>query len=143
MKATTENSLKRWTVRSISRRSLLKAFSTAGVAAPFLPVLPSNLQAAGHNSIATGVHVSRPIFSVAERNHRWGIVRNIMAETKWNFDAILTTSPCDEAYARYLTQIGDRAGGADVIFPRDPSLAVYALTGAGRNRDFWQVRLDA
>jgi Xaa-Pro aminopeptidase len=143
MENTAENSLKRWTMRSISRRSMLKAFSTAGVAAPFLPLLPSNLQAAGQNSIGTGVHVSRPIFSVTERNRRWALVRSIMAEPKWNFDAILTTNPGDEAYARYLTQIGGRAGGADVIFPRDSSKTVYALTGASRNRDFWQARLDA
>ena len=125
----------------ISRRALLKTISAAGLTAPFISFASSDVHAAPQSCSGTGVEVSRPIFSVAERNRRWAAVRKIMAEPQWNFQAILTTSPGDDAYARYLTQIGGRAGGADVIFPLDPSKAVYALTGASRNRNFWQARL--
>jgi Xaa-Pro aminopeptidase len=65
-----------------------------------------------------------------------------MAKPQWNLDAITTAGSSDRDYCRYLTQIGGRGGSAEVIFPRDPAKAVYALPGTGRNRAFWQKRLS-
>ena len=86
--------------------------------------------------------VSIPSFSINERNRRWQAVRAIMAKPQWNLDAITTAGSSDRDYCRYLTQIGGRGGSAEVIFPRDPAKAVYALPGTGRNRAFWQKRLS-
>jgi hypothetical protein len=59
--------------------------------------------------------VSKPMFSVAERNRRWEAILRIMANPQWNLDALLAPSSSDTAYPRYLTQIGGRGGSADVI----------------------------
>ncbi len=77
--------------------------------------------------------VSKPIFSLAERNRRWEAVRRIMAKPQWNLDGIITPGGGDRAYTRYLTQIGGRGGSADVIFPHDASKPVHALPG-GRSQ---------
>ena len=87
--------------------------------------------------------ISNPIFSVGERNRRWEAVRRIMAKPQWNLDAILAPGNSDKAYPRYLTQIGGRGGSADIVFPRDPSKPVFAFTGSGRNKAFWEKRLGS
>src|SRR5205085_9530627 len=58
------------------------------------------------------------------------------------FEALLVPGMSDQAYARYLTQIGGRAGGAEVIFPRDPAKPVTALVGSARNLAVWNEQLS-
>lgn len=122
---------------SWTRRAWLQSVSLTGL----LPLLPAATAHAGtRDPDERGVTVARPAFSIAERDRRWAAVRAIMALPQWNLHAILTTNPGDEAYARYLTQIGGRGGGADVIFPRDSS-TVFALVDGRRNQNFWEARL--
>src|SRR5439155_2379339 len=89
------------------------------------------------------IQVANPSFSRVERDGRWIAVRRVMAKPQWNFDAIFAPASGDTAYPRYITQIGGRGGSADVIFPRDESNPVYALTPTARNRSFWEKRLEA
>lgn len=64
-----------------------------------------------------------------------------MSRSPWNLDAILVPGMSDQAYTRYLTQIGGRAGRADVIFPRSASRPTLALAGGDRNAEFWRRQL--
>ena len=72
-----------------------------------------------------------PVFSVAERNRRWDVVRDIMARPRWNLDAIIAPEVGDRSYCQYLSSIGGRNGSADIVFPRDPAKPVYAFPGPG------------
>lgn len=87
--------------------------------------------------------VAHPMFTAAERDRRWELVRRAMARPEWNLDAILAPGSGDAAYTRYLTQIGGRGGSADVVFPRDGSKSAHAAVGTERNKIFWQARLGA
>ncbi len=137
-------SIHRWIDQPISRRVLLQSISAAGAGVSVLPFLRAPEARADSKSCdASGVKVSDPNLSLAERNRRWAAVRAIMAEPGWNLDAIITTNPGDEAYARYLTQVGGPAGGADVVFPRDATKPVEALLNGSRPRNFWAARLAA
>lgn len=142
MKGRSLNAMTKWLHQPISRRLLLQGLSATGLGISLLPLLQrQKAWALPRDPEERGVEVPPPIFSVAERDRRWVAVRAIMAEPQWNLDAIITTNPGDEAYARYLTQIGGRGGGADVIFPRDPTKKVFALVDGGRPRRFWETRL--
>lgn len=122
----------------ISRRKLLHA-GAAGLA---LPAWPAFAQDRGATRTGAEFNPSRAGFSVAERDRRWAAVRAAMARPQWNLDAIITAaSDLPGNCARYLTQIGMRAGGGDgpqVIFPRDASATVHAQVGGARFREFWK-----
>lgn len=118
----------------ISRREWLHHVSIAGIGLPLGSLYPqSDLQAP--------IKISNPVFSHAERDRRWQAVRRIMAKPQWDLEAIIALGNAASAYTQYLTQIGGRAGSADVIFPRDGSKPVFALVGAARNRSYWETRL--
>ena len=130
-------------LKTISRRTILQG-TAAGLALPAMQMVPS--EAAAQIGAAPCAAFSPRIswFSVAERDRRWAAVRAIMARPQWNLDAIITVaSDLPGNYAKYLTQIGMRAGGGDgteVIFPRDPAQAVYVQVNGTRFRDFWKAR---
>jgi len=127
-----------------SRRAFLRALASTSVAVPLLPALSSSLNEARAQDVKTGqIQVANPSFSRAERDRRWAAIRRIMAKPQWNLDSIVAPASSDKAYPRYLTQIGGRAGSADVIFSRDGSKPVHALVGASRSRSFWEKRLDS
>ena len=126
----------------ISRRAALRDIFAIGIGIPMAHwVGPPTKPAHGAETHAPGTMVSKPQFSLAERDRRWQAVRRIMAKPQWNLAALLAPSSGEAAYPRYLTQIGGRGGSADVIFPRDAANAVYAFTGSGRNKSFWSKRL--
>lgn len=125
----------------MARRTWLQGVSATGLSLPLMSFLPQ-ASARDRDEHDDRIEVAQPIFSVAERDRRWAAVRAIMALPQWDLHAIITTNPGDEAYVRYLTQIGGRAGGAEVIFPRD-SAKVFALMDGNRNRRFWETRLEA
>ena len=128
----------------ISRRAALRNLSTIGLGVPMAQMFgAATAQIHGAESKAAGAMVSKPMFSLAERDRRWQAIRRIMARPQWNFDALLAPSSSDTAYPRYLTQIGGRGGSADVIFPREAAKPVYAYTGSGRNKSFWSKRLTS
>lgn len=128
----------------ISRRAALRNISAIGLGISTAQMFgPSTAQVHGAEAKSTGATVSKPMFSVTERNRRWDAIRRIMARPQWNLDALLAPSSSDIAYPRYLTQIGGRGGSADVIFPRDGAKPVYAYTGSGRNKSFWSKRLGS
>ena len=52
--------------------------------------------------------VVHPVFSVAERDRRWDVVRRIMSRPQWNLDLIIAPEIGDRSYAQYLSQIGGR-----------------------------------
>jgi Xaa-Pro aminopeptidase len=126
----------------ISRRAALRNISLFGLCLPMVEMLRgSELYAQSVEPKSGGSMVSKPTFSLAERDRRWEAVRRLMAKADWNLDVLLAPADGDMAYPRYLTQVGGRGGSADVLFPRDRSKPVYALTGGGRNRSFWSERL--
>jgi Xaa-Pro aminopeptidase len=128
----------------ISRRAALRNLSAISLGVPMAQMLgAATAQVHSAESQTAGVMVSKPMFSLAERNRRWQAIRRIMARPQWNLDALLAPSSSDTAYPRYLTQIGGRGGSADVIFPRDAAKPVYAYTGSGRNKSFWSKRLTS
>ncbi len=128
----------------ISRRAALRNLSAIGLGVPMAQMIgAATAQVHSAESKTAGAMVSKPMFSLAERNRRWQAIRRIMARPQWNFDALLAPSSSDTAYPRYLTQIGGRGGSADVIFPRDAAKPVYAYTGSGRNKSFWSKRLTS
>ncbi|MBA2690671.1 MAG: M24 family metallopeptidase [Burkholderiales bacterium] len=128
-----------WWRKPLARRAWLKSVAALGAGAPGVSLLSLSAPAAADT--VRDFPVPQPQFSVAERDRRWAAVRQLMAQPQWNLDAIITTNPGDEAYARYLTQIGGRGGGAEVILSR--AGRVFALVGGGRNRRFWERRLAA
>ena len=128
----------------ISRRAALRDIAAIGIGVPMAHWFDAlTTPAHGAETDAPGARVSKPLFSIAERNRRWEAVRRIMAKPQWNLDAVITPSSSDTAYPRYLTQIGGRGGSADVIFPRDVAKPVSAYTGSGRNKSFWSKRLTS
>lgn len=128
--------------RQVTRRRLLTYAGAAGLGTPLIAGCTRGEPAVDETQTeAPRAHVPRPIFSKAERDRRWASVRAIMSRAPWNLDAILVPSMSDQAYTRYLTQIGGRAGTADLVFPRDASKPVLALTGGGRNAEYWRQRL--
>lgn len=128
-----------WLRQGVSRRAWLQTAAALGAGAPLISSLGLSAPAVADG--ARGFPAPLPQFSPAERDRRWAAVRLLMAQPQWNLDAIITTNPGDEAYARYLTQIGGRAGGAEVILGR--SGRVVALMDGNRNRRFWERRLQA
>src|SRR5436190_23757094 len=110
---------------SLSRRKLLAGVSAVGLALPMAQSFSVAAYAQSGASPGGGFTPRTAWFTIAERDRRWGAVRAIMAKPQWNLDAIITTaSDLPGSYARYLTQIGGRAGGGDgteVIFLRDAS----------------------
>ncbi|HEY3302522.1 MAG TPA: M24 family metallopeptidase [Candidatus Binatia bacterium] len=139
---TNRSSLRRFS-SSTSRRAFLRTLASTGVALPLLPGLFPPPGAQAQENTARPVKVSNTFFSRTERERRWTAVRRIMAKPQWNLDAILAPGSGEKAYSQYLTQIGGRGGGADVIFPRDASKPVHAFVGSARNRRFWEKRLTA
>ena len=128
----------------ISRRAALRNISAIGIGVPMAQMFgPSTSQVHGAESRSAGAMVSKPMFSLAERNRRWEAIRRIMARPQWNLDALLAPSSSDTAYPRYLAQIGGRGGSADIIFPRDAAKPAHAYTGSGRNKSFWSKRLTS
>src|SRR5262245_4011686 len=128
----------------VSRRAVLRNISVFGLSLPVVQMVgDSEILAQSSEAKSAGAVVSKPAFSLAERNRRWNAVRRIMARPQWNFDALLAPSNGDSAYARYLTQIGGRGGSAEVVFPGDAAKPVYAFTGSGRNKSFWSKRLTS
>jgi Xaa-Pro aminopeptidase len=126
-----------------SRRAFLRGLTSTSIALPFLPAVCSSPKEAGAAELNPGqIQVTNPSFSRAERDRRWAAIRRIMAKPQWNLDAILAPASSDQAYPRYLTQIGGRGGSADVIFPRDDSKPVHAIVSTARNQTFWEKRLD-
>jgi Xaa-Pro aminopeptidase len=126
-----------------SRRAFLRGLTTTGIALPFLPSLRSlPKEAAAAEVTPDQIQLANPSFSLVERGRRWAAVRRIMAKPQWNLDAILAPASSDQAYPRYLTQIGGRGGSADVIFPRDDSKPVHAIAPTARNQSFWDKRLE-
>ncbi|MPZ13275.1 MAG: M24 family metallopeptidase [Chloroflexi bacterium] len=82
-----------------------------------------------------------PSFSLAERDRRYGRVRELMAER--NLDCLLAPSSEvgeTQAPSRYLCQIGGVQGGAWVVFPRQG--AVTAVLSAEREMVMWQASLS-
>lgn len=129
---------------NISRRAALRNISAIGISVPMAQMFgPWMSQVQGAESKSAGAIVSKPMFSVGERNRRWDAVRRIMAKPQWNLDALIAPGNGDTAYGRYLTQIGGRGGSADVIFPRDAAKPVHTYTGSGRNKSFWSKRLTS
>jgi Xaa-Pro aminopeptidase len=128
----------------ISRRALLSSIPLLSIGLPLSQILSnSKLQAQDLEPKLGGAMVSKPLFSVAERNRRWEAVRRVMAKPQWNLDALVTPGNDDGDQTRYLTQIGGRGGGADVIFPRDASKPAHALVGGNRPKRFWEKRLTS
>ncbi len=126
-----------------SRRAFLQRMASTSITLPLLPGLSWPLNEAHAQDAKTGqIQVANPYFSRPERDRRWAAIRRIMAKPQWNLDAIVALASGDKAYPRYLTQIGGRAGSADVIFSRDGSKPVHALVGASRSRRFWERRLN-
>lgn len=121
---------------SITRRAFLGYAGLAGVSLPFRAPAARQL-----SQTQAAAHISSPGFTKAERDRRWTAVRAVMSRNPWNLDAILVPSMSDQAYARYLTQIGGRGGGADVIFPRSVTRPTLALVGGERNAEFWRRQL--
>ena len=82
-----------------------------------------------------------PSFSLAERDRRYGCVRQLMAEQ--HLDCLLV--PFSEvgetqANSRYLSQIGGVQGGAWVVFPA--SGEVTAVVMAQREKVMWDANLE-
>src|ERR1700757_1051297 len=126
-----------------SRRAFLRGLTSTSIALPFLPALCSSPKEAGAAELTPGqIQVTNPSFSRAERDRRWAAIRRIMPKPQWNLDAILAPASSDQAYPRYLTQIGGRGGSADVIFPRDDPQPDHAIVSTARNQTFWEKRLD-
>src|SRR5215831_7446326 len=75
-----------------------------------------------------------PRFSLAEREHRWRRVRQLMERD--GLDVIVVPSSSRLAgHARYLRCIGGNNAPAAVVFPR--SGEVTALTGPVPSYDYW------
>ena len=71
-----------------------------------------------------------PRFSLAERDRRWRLVRQLMAQE--GLDVIVTainTGHCDhfQANTRYLTGIGGNCGEAAAVFPLDGEVTAIAM----------------
>jgi Xaa-Pro aminopeptidase len=130
-------------LRSTSRRAFLRGLAIAGAALPLAPELFSPHEAQAQDKDTERINVSKRFFSRAERDRRWAAVRRIMAKPQWNLDAILAPASGEKAYVQYLTQIGGRGGGGEVIFPRDGDKPVRALVSNMRGRSFWEDRLSA
>lgn len=127
---------------ALSRRALIGYAGLAGLGLPLIAgCTRATPETEDPHSSSPRARVSAPSFSRTERDRRWAAVRAAMGRPPWNLDAILVPGMTDQAYARYLTQIGGRGGGADVIFPRDATKPVMALVGGARNADFWRQRL--
>src|SRR5215467_8593379 len=127
-----------------SRRAFLRRLTSTSIALPLLPRICSSPKKAAAAEVIPGqIQVANPSFSRAERDRRWAAIRRVMAKPQWNLDAILALASSDQAYPRYLTQIGGRGGSTDVIFPRDDSKPVHAIAPTARNQRFWEKRLDA
>jgi len=75
---------------------------------------------------------SNPVFSLAERDARWGKVRGLMARD--GIDVIVCL-PCTNAHgrgqanARYLTQLGENSDEATVAFPIDGDVTAWHSRG--------------
>jgi len=127
-----------------SRRCFLRDFVSTSIALPLLPELVSlRNEAVAAEGNAAQIQVSNPSFSRTERDRRWEVIRRVMVKPEWNLDAILAPASSDQAYPRYLTQIGGRGGSADVVFPRDDSKPAHAIVSTARNQSFWEKRLEA
>src|SRR5215472_7375591 len=126
-----------------SRRCFLRDFVSTSIALPLLPELVSlRNEAVAAEGNAAQIHVSNPSFSRTERDRRWEAIRRVMVKPQWNLDAILAPASGDQAYPRYLTQIGGRGGSADVVFSRDSAKPVHAMVPTARNRSYWEARLE-
>ena len=81
-----------------------------------------------------------PSFSLAERDRRFGRVRELMAEASLDC-LLLPATDVGEAQAnsRYLSQIGGVQGGAWVVFP--VSGEVTAIVAAERELRMWKNQL--
>src|SRR5262249_31571599 len=120
-----------------SRRAFLQGLAFSGAVLPLLPeVISFGAETPAASNSLGQIGIANPSFSRAERDRRWAAIRRVMARSQWKLDVILAPASSDTAYPRYLTQIGGRGGSADVIFPRDESKPVYALTPTARNRSF-------
>ena len=128
---------------SPSRREFLQSLATAGATLPLLPkIFVTSAEAQAAESENYPINIMHPAFSRAERDRRWAAVRHGMAKPQWNLDAILAPASGDQAYPRYLTQIGGRGGSADVVFSRDSAKPVHAMVPTARNRSYWEARLE-
>ena len=127
-----------------SRRAFLRRLTSTSIALPLLPGLCSSPREGSAAEVMPGqIQIANPSFSCVERDRRWAAIRRVMAKPQWNLDAILAPASSDQAYPRYLTQIGGRGGSADVIFLRDDSKPTHAIVSTARNQSFWEKRLEA
>lgn len=126
----------------ISRRDVFNLMALSGLALPLTGCASQGeIASPSSESLPVFAQSAMPAFSVEEQDRRWSAVRAIMARPTWNLDAIIAPSRGDQAYVRYLTQMGGPARGADVIFPLDANQSTYALARSSRARDFWIKRL--
>jgi Xaa-Pro aminopeptidase len=129
----------------ITRRALLGCAAIAGLR-PSLAGARSTPSVSDSQDVprsTTGVHTFAPTFSKAERDRRWAAVRAVMSRPPWDLAAILVPVMSDQAYTRYLSQIGGATGGADLIFPRESTKPTLALVGSGRNAEQWNQLLKS
>lgn len=137
----------RWTLgERVSRREILLGAAVAGAGVSLGGARPLGASQSPPCDPLESLTVVLPVFSLNERNRRWGAVRAIMARPQWNLDAIVT-APSDGLgdNARYLTQIVIQKysqPAPEVLFPRDGTRPVYALINAERHVAEWTRRLQ-
>ena len=132
--------------KGFSRRRMLQTAAAAGVGLPLGHALGSGgAWAAQAQAKFPAFTVPSPVFSLAERNRRWGAVRANMAKPQWNLDAIITAGSDGLGNnARYLTQLVIQKysqTAPEVLFPRDSAKPVIAHISGTRHVDEWTRRL--
>ncbi len=132
-----------------SRRRMLQTAAAAGVGVPLGRALGAGgewaVQGRGQARFPAFT-VPSPVFSLAERNRRWAVVRANMAKPQWNLDAIITAgSDALGNNARYLTQTAIQKysqPAPEVLFPRDAARPVIAHISGTRHVVEWTRRLQ-
>jgi Xaa-Pro aminopeptidase len=75
---------------------------------------------------------SNPVFSIQERDRRWGRVRELMARAGIDVIACLpSTNNHDRGQqdVRYLTQLGENSDEVTVVFPREGEVTAWLSRG--------------
>jgi Xaa-Pro dipeptidase len=75
---------------------------------------------------------SNPVFSIAERDHRWGRVRSLMQAEKVDLIVCMSNTNAHGrgmANHRYLTQLGDNSEDLTVAFPLEGGLTAWHSRG--------------
>jgi Xaa-Pro aminopeptidase len=79
--------------------------------------------------------IPKPIFTLAERDRRWSVVRQNMERER--LDALIAPATQEQGDVLYLTQLGGRTREAWAIFPQDSKKPVLALVESNRVKSFW------